>query len=82
MDRVRADLLSRSDVLARVEVARDLDELVGGAGVQRAAVVGSRDRHGRDPELAARPEDAHGDLAAVRHEELLDPHRVGIVERW
>ena len=77
MDRVGAGLLRRADVLLASEVARDLDRLVGGAGVQRAAVVRRGDRDGRDPELAAGAEDAHRDLAAVRHEELADRHRCG-----
>ncbi len=79
MDRVCADVLRRPNVLARGEIARDLDELVGRARVQRAAVVRGGDGDSRDPELAARSKDAKGDLAAVGHEELPDCHRV-IVE--
>ena len=45
--------------------------------MQRAAVVGRGDRDRRDPELAAGAEDPHGDLAAVRHQELPDRHRCG-----
>ena len=74
VDGVRADLLGRPDVLLGVEVARDLDELVRRARVQRSGVVGSGDRDGRDPELAAGAEDARGDLAAVRYEQLPDRH--------
>src|SRR4029079_16471218 len=39
MDRVGARMLRGPDVLLGVEVARDLDDLVGLAGVQRALVV-------------------------------------------
>ena len=77
MDRVRADLARSPDVLARGEIARDLDELVGRARVEGAAVVRGNDGDSCDPELAARPEDADRDLAAVGHEELLDRHRGG-----
>ncbi len=74
VDRVRADRLRRADVLFGVEVARDLDRLVGGARVERARVVGRHDRDRRDPLLPARAKDAQRDLAAVRHEELPDRH--------
>jgi hypothetical protein len=67
VDRVGAALLRGSDVLLGVEVRRDLHGLVGDAGVQRARVVGRDDRDRRDPALAARAEDADGDLAAVRY---------------
>ena len=74
MDRVGAGALRGADVLLGVEVARDLDRLVGGARVEGAAIVrrGHRDR--ADPELAARAEDPDGDLAAVRHQEPPDRH--------
>jgi hypothetical protein len=72
MDRIRARLLRRADVLLREEVAPDLDGRVSGARVQRALIVGSDDGDGRDPELAAGAEDAQGDLAAVGDEELPD----------
>ena len=75
MDRVGARLLRRADVLLRVQVRRDLDRLVGRARVQRAAVVGRDDRDRADAQRTARPEDAHRDLAAVRHEQLADLHR-------
>ena len=81
MDRVGARPLRGPDVLLGVEVRRDLDRLVRRAGVQRAGVVGRRDRDGRDPELAAGAEDADGDLAAVRYEELPDPHAGGRFSR-
>ena len=45
--------------------------------VQRPGVVRRRDRHRRDPELAAGAEDAHRDLAAVRDQELPDRHPEG-----
>ena len=77
MDRVGAGLLRRADVLRGEEVALDLDRFVCGAGVQRAAVVRRGNRDGGDSELAAGAEDAHGDLAAVCHQELLDLHRCG-----
>jgi len=48
--------------------------LVRGAGVQGAQVVGRGYRGSGDPELAARPEDADGDLSAVRDEQLSDRH--------
>ena len=54
-----------------------LVEFVRGASVQRAAVVGGGDGDRADSELAARAEDAQGDLAAVRHQELPDRHRCG-----
>ena len=50
--------------------------LVGDADVQRAAVGLGVDGDGADPELAQGPEDADGDLAAVRHEDFReDGHR-------
>jgi hypothetical protein len=54
-------------VLVSVEVRRDLDRLVGGASVQRAAIVRRRDGNRGDPELAAGTEDPQRDLAAVRY---------------
>ena len=74
MDRVGAACLRRADVLLRVEVARDLDELVGRARVQRAAIVGRHDGDRLDAELAARAEDADRDLSPVRDEQLVDRH--------
>ena len=62
------------DVLLGVEVTRYLYDLVGRAGMERAAVVGSDDGHGGDSELAARSEHALRDLTAVRDEQLLDRH--------
>ena len=69
-----AGLAGRPDVLGRVEVARYLDLLVRGAGVKRTGVVRRDDGDRPDPEVPARPEDPHCDLAAVGYEQLLDPH--------
>ena len=66
MDRIGAGLPRGADVLVRLQVRGDLDGLVGGARMQRAAIIGRDDRHGLDPERAARPEDAQRDLSAVR----------------
>src|SRR5262249_7238631 len=79
MDRVGARLLRRAHVLLRVQVRRDLDRLVRRARVQRAAVVRRDYADGPDSELAARAEDADGNLTAVRHEELADLHRAASV---
>ena len=81
MDRVGAGLLRGANVLLGMEVRADLDGLVGGAGVQRAAVVQRDHGDGRDPELTARAEDPQRDLAAVRYEELLDRHNTANVSR-
>ncbi len=74
MDRVGACRLRRADVLLGVEVARDLDRLVGRARVQRPRVVGRDHRDRRDALAPARAEDAQRDLSAVRHEQLPDRH--------
>jgi hypothetical protein len=58
VDRLGAGLAGGPDVLLGVEIARDLDRLVGRAGVQGVAVVGRDDGDGADPELAAGAEDA------------------------
>ncbi len=68
MDRIRAALARSANMLIRVEVGGDLDRLVGGARVQRAAVVGRDDRNSGDPFVAARAEDAQRDLTPVRDE--------------
>jgi hypothetical protein len=57
-----------------MEVARDLDRLVGRARVQGSGVVGRNHRDGRDSPLATGAEDAQRDLAAIRHEQLPDRH--------
>src|SRR2546430_1416382 len=74
MDRVGARLLRGPDVLLGVEVARDLDGLVGLARMQRALVVRRDGGDGRDPFGRAGAEDPDGDLAAVGYEELPDLH--------
>jgi hypothetical protein len=57
-------------VLVRVQVRGDLDGLVGAPLVQLPRIVLSEHGHGRDPELAAGPEDPNRDLSAVRYEKL------------
>jgi hypothetical protein len=47
------------------------DGVVGVPHVERAAVGLGVDGHRLEPEIAAGPHDAHGNLAAVRDEELL-----------
>ena len=81
VDRVRAGLLGGTDVLLGIEVAADLDGLVGSARVQRALVVRRGDGDRGDPELARRPEDPDRDLAAIRYEELPDFHAGGRLSR-
>ena len=81
MDRVRSRLLRRADVLLGVEIARDLDGLVGVAGVEGAEIVRRSDRDGADSGFAASAEDARGDLAPVRYEELLNLHNTANVIR-
>src|SRR5262245_60176699 len=79
MDRVRAGARSRADVLLRQEVARDLDDLVRTACVQRTAVVRRDDGNRLDAEGAAGAEDPQRDLAAVRYEDLADLHSAASV---
>ena len=74
MDRIRTGQLRGTDVLLGIEIAGDLDELVRRTGMQGARVVGSRDRHRGDAQLAAGAEDANGDLTSVCDEQLLDRH--------
>ncbi len=81
VDRVGAGLLGRADVLLGIEVAADLDGLVGRARVQRVLVVRGGDGDRGDPELAGRPEDTDRDLAAIRYEELPDFHAGGRLSR-
>ena len=69
MHRVRAALARGAHVLGRIEIRRDLDRLVGRTRVQRAAIVRSDDRDGRDALVAARAEDPQRDLASVRNEQ-------------
>ena len=77
---VRTDLLGGSNVLLRVEVARDLDDLVRRARVQRSGVIRGGDGDGRHPALSACAKDAHCDLAAVRDQHLLDRHGAQLTE--
>src|SRR5215210_5633642 len=63
-----------ADVLGRIEVALDLERLACPPRVERTGVVGRCHSHGVDPQSLARPEDADGDLAAIRYEELADRH--------
>jgi hypothetical protein len=72
MHGVGSRLARRANVLLRLQVAGDLDDLVGGACVEGAPVVRRYDGDGSDPEPPAGAEDAHGDLAAVGHEQLDD----------
>src|SRR5205085_7857946 len=80
MDRVGAALLRALDVLVRVEVARDVDRLVGVAGVEIRVV--ERDHGDRGDSLGrAAAEDPGRDLAAVGYEELSDLHAAGRLSR-
>ncbi len=72
MDRVRSRLARGTQMLRRIEVRGDRNRLAGRARVEGVGVVGSGHRDGVELELAAGPEDAHGDLAAVRHQHLPD----------
>ena len=78
MDRVHAEGDGRRDDAAAVEVAlrrgrlADADRVVGGAHRQRVHVGLGRDRHRLDAALAACPNDAHCDLAAVGDEHAPD----------
>ncbi len=74
MDRVRSGRLRGTDVLLRIEIAGDLDDLVCRASMQRAGVVGGSDGHRGDAQLVAGAEDANRDLAPVCDEQLLDRH--------
>ena len=79
MDRVGAGRLRDVYEPLDVEVALgggggpDRVRLVGHEHMKRLAVRLGEDRDGRDAELAARADHAHGDLAAVRDEDLRDP---------
>ena len=81
VDRVRTRLLRRANVLLGVEIARDLHGLVGVPGVEGAEIVRRSDRDRADSGFAARAEDARGDLAPVRYEELLNLHSTANVIR-
>ena len=58
MNRVCAQLLRGAHVLRGIEVGGDLDDLVGGARVQRPGVVGCDDGDGAEAELACSAENA------------------------
>ena len=78
MNRVGAGDLGGADHRRHVQVAvgaarrTDADVLVGEPDVQRVLVRLGVDGHGLDAELAAREDDAHGDLAAVRDQDFLE----------
>jgi len=76
MDGVGAGFPRRADVLGRVEVRRDLDERVGGLGVERAAVVGRGDGDRLDALRTAGTEDSQRDLTPVCDEQ--PPHGDGV----
>ena len=57
-----------------MEVACDLDDLVGQPHVQRTEVVGRRHRDRRDSEVPARAEDPRCDLSTIGYKQLLDGH--------
>ena len=63
-----------ANVLLRVQIAGDLDQLVSRARMQRIAIV--RRCHGDrlDPERTTRAEDPHGDLSPVCDEQSPDRH--------
>src|SRR5439155_1976638 len=83
MDGIGAGLARGAHLLGRVEIGRDLDERVRGLGVERAAVVGSRDRDRLDALGAAGAEDAKRDLPTVGNEQAAHPaeSRLRLAER-
>jgi hypothetical protein len=78
MDGVGASKLSGGDDRRYVQVAAhrrrraDADRLVGQLVVQGVPVSGGVDSDTPHPQLAAGPDYAQGDLAAVRYEDLAD----------
>ena len=78
MDGVGASKLSGGDDRRYVQVAAhrrrraDADRLVGQLVVQGVPVSGGVDSDAPYPQLAAGPDYAQGDLAAVRYEDLAD----------
>src|SRR5216683_4597614 len=78
MDRVGSRDLGSHDDGRNVEVAvrasrrADAHVLVGKADVQRILVGFRIDRDGFDAKLAAREDDAHRDLAAIRNQNFLE----------
>ena len=69
MNGLRTGLARRAHVLGSVEVGGDLDERVGGLGVECREIVGRRYRDRLDTVRAAGPEDAQRDLSSVRDEQ-------------
>ena len=74
MDGVGLGRERSANLLGGIEIRSDLDRSVCTTGVVGAAVVSGGDRDRLDPEPLARPEDAGGDLAAVRNDEPADRH--------
>jgi hypothetical protein len=78
MDRVRALRQRSAHQRDRVQVAllsrrvADADRAVGEADRQRIAVGLGICLHGFDAELAARANDAHGDLTPIRNQDAAD----------
>ncbi len=78
MDRAGAAALRRGDDRAHVEIAlargrrADRHRLVGKPHCEALAVGLAIDRDRAEAELARRPDDADGDLAAIGYEELLE----------
>ena len=72
MDRVGPALRGRTYVLCSVQVGRDLDDVVGDAGMERPEVIGSGDGDRPDTEAPGGAEDPDGDLAPVGDEQ--GPH--------
>ena len=83
VDGVGAGLPRGAHVLGRVEVGRDLDERVRRLGVERAAVVGSRDRDRLEPLGTAGAEDAERDLPrlATSRRRMRAESRLRLAER-
>ena len=63
-----------ANLLGGIEIRVDLDRPVRTSGVVGAAIVAGGDGDRLDPEPLAGPEDAGGDLAAVRNDEPADRH--------
>ena len=74
MDGVGAGSERSANLLGGIEIRVDLDRLVRAPRVVGAAVVAGGDGDRLDPEPLAGPEDASGDLAAVRNDEPADCH--------
>src|SRR5260370_36858105 len=78
MDRVGACNFGRADYGRNVQVAvgaargADADVLVRKADVEGVLVGFGVHRHGLDPELATRVDDAHRDLTAVGDQDFLE----------